>query len=260
MNKPLISVITVVYNDIKSIENTMLSVFNQTYPNIEYIIIDGGSTDGTVAVVKKYQDKLAYWASEPDKGIYDAMNKGISFAKGSWVNFMNSGDWFYSNDTIERIFSDRNLDDCEVIYGNTEKRNLKTTQIHIPGGAKNFWKRLMIHQSTFSRLELNKKYLFDTGLKVSADFDFIYKVFFYKHRTLHLDVIVSSFDLIGFSHDNRYIGFSEDRKIALKYKGNLKLSMQVYSFYVYITVIGKVIDVLKKNTPLLYKKLKEIKG
>ena len=82
MNYPLISVITVSYNAVLTIEQTILSVINQTYLNIEYIIIDGGSTDGTVNVIKKYADKIAYWVSEPDKGIYDAMNKGIAYSHG----------------------------------------------------------------------------------------------------------------------------------------------------------------------------------
>ena len=82
---PLISVITVVYNDVLHIEQTMLSVLNQSYPNIEYIVIDGGSTDGTVDVIKKYADRLACWVSEPDGGIYPAMNKGLVHATGEWV-------------------------------------------------------------------------------------------------------------------------------------------------------------------------------
>lgn len=90
-NNPLISVVTVSYNAVLTIEQTILSVINQTYPHIEYIIIDGGSTDGTVDIIKKYANRIAYWVSKPDKGIYDAMNKGIRTAKGEWINFMNAG-------------------------------------------------------------------------------------------------------------------------------------------------------------------------
>ena len=101
MNYPLISVITVSYNAVLTIEQTILSVINQTYLNIEYIIIDGGSTDGTVNVIKKYADKIAYWVSESDKGIYDAMNKGIAYSHGEYCNFINAGDKFCSSVGIE---------------------------------------------------------------------------------------------------------------------------------------------------------------
>ena len=85
MDAPIISVITVCYNVASTIEKTMLSVLNQTYKNLEYIIIDGNSTDGTVDIIKKYAERLTFWISEPDKGIYDAMNKGIKLATGKWI-------------------------------------------------------------------------------------------------------------------------------------------------------------------------------
>ena len=91
-NNPKISIITVVYNGEEFLEETVLSVLNQSYKNIEYIIIDGGSTDGTVDIIKKYEDEIDYWVSEADKGIYDAMNKGIDVATGEWINFINAGD------------------------------------------------------------------------------------------------------------------------------------------------------------------------
>ena len=103
-----ISVVTVCYNAADTIEKTILSVLNQTYHDIEYIIIDGGSTDGTVEIIRKYADKIAYWVSEPDKGIYDAMNKGIEVATGEWINFMNAGDRFYKSDVIKLIFDNMN--------------------------------------------------------------------------------------------------------------------------------------------------------
>ena len=91
---PLISVVTVSYNAIATIEQTILSVINQKYSAIEYIIIDGGSTDGTVDIIKKYEDKISYWVSERDNGIYDAMNKGIRHATGKIVGIINSDDWY----------------------------------------------------------------------------------------------------------------------------------------------------------------------
>src|SRR5437879_6907645 len=102
MFQPKLSVITVVYNDVKGIERTMLSVLNQTYPNVEYIIIDGFSTDGTLDVIKKYQGRIKL-ISEKDEGIYDAMNKGLAIATGDYVLFMNSGDEKYTLHTLANV-------------------------------------------------------------------------------------------------------------------------------------------------------------
>ena len=102
MDTPIISVITVCYNAVANIEETMLSVLNQRYDKVEYIVIDGGSKDGTLDVIKKYANKLAYWISEPDKGIYDAMNKGIAKATGDWINFMNAGDKFINEEVLNK--------------------------------------------------------------------------------------------------------------------------------------------------------------
>ena len=112
-----ISVVTVCYNAADTIEKTMLSVLNQTYHDIEYIIIDGGSTDGTVEIIRKYADRIAYWVSEPDKGIYDAMNKGIKVATGEWINFMNAGDEFVDEGVIEKLFQNRTIDTVGVVFG-----------------------------------------------------------------------------------------------------------------------------------------------
>jgi len=103
---PVVSVITVVYNSLNLIEKTIRSILGQTYPNIEFIVIDGGSTDGTVDIIRRHEKQISWWISEPDHGIYDAMNKGLAAATGNYVWFINAGDRIYATDTLEKIFDD----------------------------------------------------------------------------------------------------------------------------------------------------------
>jgi len=118
MFQPKLSIITIVYNNVRDIERTLLSVLNQTYPNIEYIIIDGLSTDGTIDIIKKQESRISKFVSERDEGIYDAMNKGLALATGDYVLFMNSGDEIYVNDTVANVFA--TADDADIYYGETE--------------------------------------------------------------------------------------------------------------------------------------------
>ncbi len=118
LNKPLISIVTIVYNGEQFLERTIQSIIGQTYDRIEYIIIDGNSKDKTVEIIKKYSSKIAFWQSEPDKGLYDAMNKGIKVAKGDYLLFINAGDELYETDTIKKIVnSSAELPD--IYYGET---------------------------------------------------------------------------------------------------------------------------------------------
>ena len=100
-----VSVITVVYNDVKNIEKTIKNVLKQTYTNLEYVVVDGASKDGTLDIIKRYEGKLR-WISEPDKGIYDAMQKGANTATGEWIIFRNCGDYFITPDAIDKVFSE----------------------------------------------------------------------------------------------------------------------------------------------------------
>jgi glycosyltransferase involved in cell wall biosynthesis len=118
MFNPKLSIITIVYNNVRDIERTMLSVIDQTYTNIEYIIVDGLSTDGTLDIIHKYDDRISKLISERDAGIYDAMNKGLSAATGDYVLFMNSGDELFANDTIAKVFA--TAEDADIYYGETE--------------------------------------------------------------------------------------------------------------------------------------------
>ena len=113
-----VTVITVVYNDVASLRMTIDSVWAQSWKNIEYIIIDGGSTDGTVDIIKEYANRLSYWCSAPDKGVYDAMNKGIGHATGEWICFLNSGDVFSEANSLESMMA-VNHEDVDVLYANS---------------------------------------------------------------------------------------------------------------------------------------------
>ena len=170
MIQPKISVVTVCYNAVNDIEKTILSVINQTYPNIEYLIIDGGSKDGTMDIVNKYKDKIDVIVSEPDKGIYDAMNKGIDRATGEWINFMNAGDSFALETIVEQIFKIPFLQEIKVVYGdvikNSSNKILKASKISSLSHKMPF-----CHQSAFLKLPTE---LFDTNYKIAAD----YKIFF----------------------------------------------------------------------------------
>ena len=155
-NQPLLTVVTVVRNGEKTLEETMLSVINQTYTNIEYIIVDGASTDGTLEVIKKYEDKIDYWISEPDKGIYDAMNKGIDLAAGEWINFMNGGDEFCDYEVIKKIVDEFLLvnNSKKLFYSDFYIRN------EYSSSKKNLYiadynKGKILHQSVIYRKELH---------------------------------------------------------------------------------------------------------
>lgn len=176
---PKLSVITIVYNNVKDIERTILSVLNQNYPNIEYIIIDGGSTDGTVEVIKKYEDKIDKWVSEEDRGIYDAMNKGLKLATGDYVLFMNSGDEIYDSTTVEQVFG--TAQHADIYYGETEMYDDSWTSLgrrrhQIPD--KFTWKSFkygmnISHQAIYIKKSITVPY--DAKYQLSADIDWIIK-------------------------------------------------------------------------------------
>lgn len=202
-NNSLISIITVVYNGAEFIEKTILSVINQSYKNIEYIIIDGGSTDGTLDIIRKYEDKITYWISEPDRGIYDAMNKGIDIAKGNWINFMNSGDLFYSIDTLSLI-APYFAESKNILYGDTVL-NYGVNRISEIKAAREFnyikYNIPFCHQSVFVNLELIKEQKFDLNYRYSADYAMflnVYKNKMYSYKKLAIPI--SIYDMNGVSN------------------------------------------------------------
>ena len=191
-----ITVITVVFNGKKYIEQTILSVINQSYANIEYIIIDGGSTDGTVDIIQKYSDHIHYWSSEPDKGVYDAMNKGIDHATGKWINFMNAGDYFYSPDSVLQMFSaEDDIDKYAIVYGDAEFRLNKLSYI-IEARENSESNEFMpfSHQASFVRSDIAKKTKFDLSYKIAADTAFSLRLIREGSQFKHIPVVVCSYD------------------------------------------------------------------
>lgn len=213
-NSLKITVVTVCYNAVDTLEKTMLSVLNQTYPNVEYIVIDGGSTDGTVDIIKKYADRLAYWVSEPDKGIYDAMNKGITVATGDYINFMNAGDKFNDCNVLGNVILKISIEN-DIVYGET---------IYMTEFGEYVSKVLPIekmsqcmpfgHQSTFVKTELMKERKFDISFKSSSDFHFLYNCYKDYKSFSYIPLIISKYDLTqGMSLDNYRIKIKEDGHI-----------------------------------------------
>lgn len=194
-SNPLVTIVTVCYNSVSSIEETIISVINQTYSNLEYIIIDGGSTDGTTDIIKKYSEYISIWVSEHDNGIYDAMNKAILLAKGKWINFMNSGDTFHHNDVIKEIFQKSNYNKVGVIYGITNLVYSDFTQLQYPNELTRTNYMPFIHQSSFVDADLMRKYKFDLNLKICADRNLFYKLYSNKILFAYRDIIISNYEV-----------------------------------------------------------------
>lgn len=189
-NKPLVSVITVVLNGEKHIEQTIQSVLNQTYSNIEYIIIDGKSTDNTLNIIKQYQSKISQVISEKDKGIFDAMNKGITIAKGELIGILNADD-YYELTAIENIVNAYNKNDADVFHGNMMVLNNGSKQLELPDISKMKQQPSIFHPTCFVKKNVYEKIgMFDIKYKISSDYDFLLRClnsnlkFFYVESTI----------------------------------------------------------------------------
>ncbi|OHD12973.1 MAG: hypothetical protein A2086_04510 [Spirochaetes bacterium GWD1_27_9] len=237
LKNPLISIITVVFNGENHIERTIKSIISQNYKNIEYIIIDGKSTDSTMNIINKYKTQIAVVVSEKDNGIYDAMNKGINLAKGEYIWFINCGDEVFENNTISKIFETNDYSD--VYYGkqcllNNNLGTIKITDIPQKLDYKSFiYGMLVSHQSIIAKKSLVSDY--DLSYKYVSDHDWIIK-FLKKSKTItNTNQILSKYLLDGFSQNN-FFGCWKDRfKIIRKNYGfgyyllNILLFLRDYS-------------------------------
>jgi putative colanic acid biosynthesis glycosyltransferase len=216
-NKPLISIVTVVYNGEEFLEDTIKSVIEQSYESIEYIIIDGGSTDGTVDIIKKYEDKIDYWVSEPDSGIYDAMNKGAKLASGDFIYFLNAGDRLLANTNIEEVVN--NIDSLQKLYFTRAKIIGDGTSWIYPSEEivdYQQWVKhnLPNHQTMFFPKSFYKSNVYDLRLKIGADDD--YKLLALKY----LEVKFIDMQIVEFARD----GLSSNHKTFQLFTQRLKES------------------------------------
>lgn len=228
MNKnaqPVLSVVTVVYNNVKDIERTMLSVLGQSYPAIEYIVIDGLSSDGTLQVIERHAAKLAKLISEKDKGIYDAMNKGIAAATGDYIIFMNSGDEFYGNDTVAQVFAAGH--DADIYYGETEMMDENGNSLgrRRHAAPENFtWRSFkygmsISHQAIYIRRALVEPY--DPKYQLSADIDWILRAAKKAKKIINVHAYVARYKVGGMSKQRHRQSLAERFDIMRKYYGLL---------------------------------------
>lgn len=203
MNPVLISVVTVCFNAESTIRRTMESVLGQTYQPLEYILIDGKSTDRTLDIIREMKPLFEgkgvkfYWLSEPDKGIYDAMNKGIGLACGEWINFMNAGDSFCDENAISRLFAADIRADAKVVYGDY-LRQKSYAIIPTPGNPPEKTPQIMpaCHQAMFARVDEMKAHPFDTSFRLVADYHFIYNLYMRGGKMQYVPVNVALFEAV----------------------------------------------------------------
>lgn len=198
------SVITINYNNCEGMRKTIESVLAQTYYDYEFIVIDGGSTDGSLCVIKENSDRIDYWVSETDSGIYNAMNKGVAKAHGDYCIFMNSGDCFY-NSTVLELFSKINMKEDIVVGKLVSEKNGKILFTPPQGDISLYYlySGTIPHQSSFIKTELLRLYPYDENLKIVSDWKFfIQAVVVHNCSIRYVDVYLALFDLEGISTSN----------------------------------------------------------
>ena len=194
----LISIITVVRNDVSHISSTIESVLSQSYPSIEYIVIDGASTDGTKEVIEKYADCMNYWKSEPDKGVYDAMNKGIALSTGDFVYFLNSGDTLLSSTTLADMHLEQVEDKNTIVYGNVLAKYWDGEYVEKPmpffDTCMKFKGIGINHQTMFFPGDVIRHFKYDLRFRIAADYDMAYRMWKQGIKFLYRDVTVARYE------------------------------------------------------------------
>lgn len=239
-SKVKVSVITILFNSVSTVERTIKSVLGQTYENVEFIVIDGQSTDGSIEILNRYRDKIDILLIEPDDGIYEAMNKGIDLATGEWICFMNSNDYFFNSNVIKDIFSSEQ--DADIVYGYCIDPD--TGESVKPLSLDEFWRRIPInHQSAFIKSRYYKERPYEVKYRISSIYDFLY--FWYRNglKFKYIDMPVAVYDMKGIS----FYSFSwlwDYIRISMKYSKGKKI--RVFLRFVYLFFVRIYINLFKR--------------
>jgi glycosyltransferase involved in cell wall biosynthesis len=244
------SIVTVSLNSEEDIENCIVSVAEQTYKNKEHIIIDGGSQDSTVEIIRKYSEHLSYWVSEPDKGIADAMNKGIESATGDYLLFINSDDFLINNQALESIYSsiqdriDYYIFKVMSVYPDGTRKLLGNRNF----GLSTYFKMGSCHQGHVVSRKLFEKYgTYDTSFKIGMDYEFVLRVFSRHVKSKSVDIVISCFRRTGISSRKDWVGlrqrFTDERKAHEKNCANAILRVIYPAYWFAYLTYRKVVHV-----------------
>ena len=252
--KPLISIITVVYNGEEFLEKTILSVINQTYDNVEYIIIDGGSTDGTVDIIKKYEDRIDYWVSEEDRGVYEAMNKGLKVAKGDYIAILNADD-YYISDAIDLSIKKIIETNSDYSIANVDYVDSKAIIRPIYPLEENYVYQEMPYphvSAVISSKVYNDMGLFDEKFRIAGDHDMAVRIHLKGYKYCYVDKVIAHLEEGGISSG---IDSNRESLIVAITNGKNKIS----AWYTYFNQILKV-TVAKVLPKFLFKWIQQFKG
>lgn len=247
-----VSIITVSYNSRETIEKTIRSVLNQTYADIEYIIIDGLSTDGTQEIISKNRASIATFISEPDEGLYDAMNKGISYATGDVIGIINSDDW-YELDAVEKVIKCFEKTDADVVYGKMkvwENGKCRMGKKVLP---EEIWHTMIPHPTVFIKKNVYDRYgCFDLKYKIAADYDLVLRLWTSGVKVHYIDEVISNFRKGGISNanpENLIEAANEAYSVSLKYykmyHGEENIAYKINQNYAYGIFTANIRDTKK---------------
>lgn len=230
---PLVSIITIVRNGEATLEQTIQSVLNQTYNNIEYIVIDGGSTDSTLSIIRKYENQITYWMSEPDKGISDAFNKGIATSTGQLIGMINADDW-YCSDAIKLVVSQYKHRPSCIFHAKCQLWEREMKPYYVFSGRDDISYTMTInHPTVFVPQKLYDEVgLFDLSFKISMDYEWIMRAKLQGKKFYYIDKVISNMRLGGISN-SLWMHFFEEIRVRHLYG-----MAPVSNYLIFISMLG----------------------